>query len=95
MKEIRTLFYLLESRRIILEPEYIRSEDNVIPDRLSRILDLGLSTSDTRTLRACTSAVLDFVFFKRAVSGHLLLLGDVTIADDVLVFREHRTKGSR
>ena len=36
MKEIRTLFYLLESRRIILEPEYIRSEDNVIPDRLSR-----------------------------------------------------------
>ena len=60
-----------------------------------RILDLGLSTSDTRTLRACTSAVLDFVFFNRAVSGHLLLLGDVTIADDVIVFRERRTKGSR
>ena len=59
------------------------------------ILDLGLSTSDTRTLRACTSAVLDFVFFNRAVSGHLLLLGDVTIADDVVVFRERRTKGSR
>ena len=36
MKEIRTLFYLLESRRIILELEYIRSEDNVISDRLSR-----------------------------------------------------------
>ena len=36
MKEIRALFYLLESRRIILEPEYIRSEDNVVPDRLSR-----------------------------------------------------------
>ena len=60
-----------------------------------RILDLGLSTSDTQTLRGCTLAVLDFIFFNRAVSGHLLLLCDVTIADDVIVFRERRTKGSR
>ena len=36
MTELRRLFYLLESRRIILEPEYIKSEDNIIPDRLSR-----------------------------------------------------------
>ena len=35
MKEIRALFCLLKSWRIILEPEYIHSEDNVIPDRLS------------------------------------------------------------
>ena len=60
-----------------------------------RILDLGLSTSDIRTLRACTSAVLDFIFFNRAVSGHRLLRGDVTLVDDVIVFRERRTKGTR
>ena len=62
---------------------------------LFRILDLGLSTSDIRTLRVCTSAVLDLVFLNRAVLGHLLLLGDVTMADDVIVFRERRTKGSQ
>ena len=51
--------------------------------------------SDIKTLRACTSAVLDFLFFNRAVSGHRLLLGDVTLVDDVIVFRERRTKGTR
>ena len=35
MKEIRAVFYLLESPRIVLELECIRSEDNVILDHLS------------------------------------------------------------
>ena len=37
MKEVRTLFYLLEARKLLLEPEYIPSQDNTIPDRLSRL----------------------------------------------------------
>ena len=60
-----------------------------------RIFNLGLSTSDIPTFRACTSSVLDFVFFNRPVSGPLLLVGDVSVADDVIVFREPRTKGTR
>ena len=35
MKEIQALFYLQESWRIVMEPKYIRSEDNAILDRLS------------------------------------------------------------
>ena len=36
MKEVRALFYLLEARKLLLEPKYIASKDNTIPDWLSR-----------------------------------------------------------
>ncbi|MCG8670784.1 MAG: hypothetical protein MI867_15345, partial [Pseudomonadales bacterium] len=56
------------------------------------ILSLGLRTADAGTLRACASATFDFVFFNRAVSGHLIALDDVVFQDTAVVFRERRTK---
>ena len=37
MPQLRAIFYALDSRRLLLQPEYIRSVDNFIPDRLSRM----------------------------------------------------------
>ena len=80
-------------RRAVLARPSLASPVAVVV--LFQILDLNLSASDIWTLQACTSVVLDFVFFNRVVLGHLLLLGDVTMADDVVVFHERRTKGYR
>ena len=35
MNELQTLFYLLEAKRLLIELEYIPSQDNIILDRLS------------------------------------------------------------
>ena len=64
-------------------------------DTWQRILQLALSTGDPRTLRSCLSALLDFVFYNRAVSGHLILPGDLRVEDDVIIFRERATKTHR
>ena len=52
------------------------------------VLQLALTTQDIGTLRACTSALLDYIFFNRAVSGHRLLPGDLTVTDTTITFRE-------
>ena len=67
----------------------------VSAETISNITRLALSTADLDTLRACTSAVLDYVFFNRAVSGHLILPGDITVGTDVITFRERTTKRRR
>ena len=64
-------------------------------ETIGNIIQLALSTPDLATLRACTSAVLDYVFFNRAISGHLILPGDISVATDVITFRERTTKRRR
>ena len=61
-------------------------------ETIGNIIQLALSTPELDTLRACTSAVLDYVFFNRAISGHLILPGDIPVATDVIIFRERMTK---
>ena len=60
-----------------------------------RIVSLGLSSSDPPTIRSCLSAAVDFIFFNRAVSGHLLQPGDLRVQNSQVVFRERATKTHR
>lgn len=74
------------------QPAPAHSHAPVPSELLLAILDLGLATLDPGLLRAACSAVLDFIFFNRAQSGHLVALEDVRVENDLLVFRERRTK---
>ena len=70
----------------------MHSHAPVPSDLLLAVLHLGLATPDPCRLRATCFAVLDFIFFNRAQSGHLLALEDLRVENDLLVFRERRTK---
>ena len=74
------------------QPAPAHSHAPVPSELLLAILALGLATPDPGLLRAACSAVLDFIFFNRAQSGHLIALADVRVENDLLVFRERRTK---
>ena len=74
------------------QPAPVHSHAPVPSELLLAILQLGLATPDPCLLRAACSAVLDFIFFNRAQSGHLLALEDLRVENDLLVFRERRTK---
>ena len=76
------------------EPDRRRPIRDVPLSLICSILELGLSTDDVSTLRACCSAVIDFVFFIRAISGHCLLPSDVRVVGRQVIFVERRTKRS-
>ena len=59
------------------------------------ILYLGLYPSDIQILNAFTSIALKFIFFCKVGSGICSFSGDVSVADDVTVFQEFWTKGTR
>ena len=74
------------------QPALVHSHTPVPSDLLLAILYLGLATPDPCLLRAACSAVLNFIFFNRAQSGHLLTLEDMHVENDLLVFHKCRTK---
>ena len=74
------------------EPEPVHSHAPVPSQLMLQVLDFGLATEDPLLLRAALSAFVDFIFFNRAQSGHLIALEDLRIENGTLVFKERRTK---
>ena len=56
LRPLRQLLTLYTTRHLLLEPEYIRSEDNVIPDHLSRIRTSEDYRLNPHVYRAITSS---------------------------------------
>lgn len=54
-----------------------------------------LTAQDLDTTYTDTSTLLDYALFYRTVTRHLLLPGDLTVTDDVIIFRKQRTKKHR
>ena len=61
-------------------------------ETVDNIIQLALSTPDLDTLRVCTLAILDYVFFNKSISGHLIFPGDITVATDGITFHQRTTK---
>ena len=72
-------------------PEPVNSHAPVPATLMIKILDVGLHTEELFLLRAAVSATVDYIFFNRAQSGHLILLNDLRVADGALIFRERLT----
>ena len=73
-------------------PEPAASHAPAPASLMIKILDVGLHTEDLFLLRAAVSATVDYIFFNRAQSGHLIFLDDLRVADGAVIFRERRTK---
>ena len=74
------------------EPEPVHSHAPVPSQLMLQVLDFGLTTEDPLLLRAALSAFVDFIFFNRAQSGHLIALEDLRVENGTLIFKERRTK---
>ena len=64
-----------------------------VPGELvQQVIAVGLGSVDPWMVRATCSAIVNFVFFNRSQSVHLIALEDLRVEDDLLVFRKRRTK---